>query len=136
MPFVLDASVALAWYFEDEPSEYASRVLNRIKEDPAIAPSIWPLEMANALAVARRTGRIADAQIRRTVSGIERLGIAVLEITVTVALGPLLERAVATGLTAYDAAYLELALREGVPLATLDRRFAAAAKRLGVDLLE
>ena len=136
MPFVVDASLALAWHFEDEISEYADRVLERLREDRALVPSIWPLEVANALVVAERRGRLSSAKVARAVELFQELPVFVWEVAAQEALGPVLDLARAQGLTAYDAAYLELAMREGLPLATQDNDLRAAAEGVGVPLVE
>jgi len=77
MPFVLDASVALSWHFEDEVSEYADAVLDRLREDNALVPSLWPMEMANGLLAAERRGRISSANVGRAVDSLLALPISV-----------------------------------------------------------
>jgi predicted nucleic acid-binding protein len=136
MPFVVDASLALAWHFEDEVSEYADRVLERLREDRAVVPSIWPLEVANGLLVAKRRGRLSPARLARAADLFQELPIFVFEVGAQVALGSVLELGRVHGLSAYDAAYLELAMREGLPLATQDDALRVAAERAGVPLVE
>ncbi len=136
MPFVVDASVALAWHFEDETSEYADRVLERLRRDAAVVPSVWLLEVANALAVAERRGRLSPARVARAVELFSELPITASDLPVSAAFGMVLNLARAYGLSAYDAAYLELAMREGLPLATQDDALRAAAGAVGVPLLE
>ena len=136
MPFVVDASVALAWHFEDEASEYADRVLERLREDQAAAPSIWSLEVANALLVAERRGRLSPAKVARTVELLLELPISIHDVAAELVLGAVLDLARAHGLSAYDAVYLELAMREGLPLATQDEALRAATQRVGVPLLD
>ncbi len=134
MPLVLDASVALPWHFEDETSEYAEHVLDRLETDAAIVPALWPLEMANGLTVAERRGRLSPAKLARAVELSLDLPVLVDEVSTHLALGPVLELARSQELSAYDAAYLELAMREGIPLATQDEDLRAAAGRVGVPL--
>jgi predicted nucleic acid-binding protein len=136
MPFVLDASLALAWYFEDEVSEYADLVLERLREDSALVPSLWPLEIANGLISAERRGRLSPAGVMRTAELVQELPISVQEVPPGLALGAVIDVARSQVLSAYDAAYLELAMREGVPLATRDDNLRAAAGRVGVPLAE
>lgn len=135
MAFVVDASVALAWCFADESGAAADEILARLQEDDAIAPAIWPFEIANGLRSAERRGRLDEADI----PGVRRL-LAALPITVEAlglerALGEVLPLARALQLTAYDAAYLDLALRTGLALATVDDYLARAATAAGADLL-
>jgi predicted nucleic acid-binding protein len=136
VPFVLDASVALAWHLEDEVSEYADRVLDRLREDGVAVPSIWPLELANALLVAERRGRLLPAKVALATQQTSELPISVHDVPRELAFGPVLDLARAQGLSAYDAAYLELAMREGLPLATQDETLRAAAQRVGVPLVD
>jgi predicted nucleic acid-binding protein len=136
MPFVVDASVALAWQFEDEASEYADRVLERLREDRAAAPSIWSLEVANALLVAERRGRLSPAKVARAVELLLELPISIHDVAAELVLGAVLDLARAHGLSAYDAVYLELAMREGLPLATQDEALRGATQRVGVPLLD
>jgi predicted nucleic acid-binding protein len=136
VPFVLDASLALAWHFEDEVSLYADRVLDWLGEDPAVVPSLWALEIANALVVAERRGRLSPAGVARAAELFLEVPISIHEVAPQSALGPVLDLARTHGMTTYDAAYLELAMREGLPLATEDEILRAAAERVGVPLLE
>ena len=136
MPLVLDASVALTWHFEDETSEYAEHVLDRLETDEAIVPALWPLEMANGLIIAERRGRLSPAKLARAIDLSFDLSVSVDETSTTLALGPVLELARSQGLSAYDAAYLELAMRQGIPLATQDEDLRDAADRVGVTLAE
>ena len=136
MPFVLDASLALNWFFRDEQNAYAHRVLRRLDDDPPIVPDIWILEMVNGLLVGERRGRLTPADVALVSAELAELAIDSSEVTLDQALGPVLELARAHGLTAYDAAYLELAMREGLPLATQDAALQAAARRVGVALVE
>lgn len=136
MPFVLDNSVAVAWGFEDEDSTYADRTLGLLDADPAVAPAVWPLEVANAILVGERRGRLSAADTARFLELLGGLPIAVEDAALTGALGAVLDVGRTYGLTSYDASYLELAMRRGLPLATLDGRLADAAGRVGVELVE
>ena len=136
MPFVLDASTTLAWLFEDETSEYAERVLDRLQDDTALVPGVWPLEVANSLIFAERKGRITSAGLTRSAEVTRNLPVLIMDMSATLAFGAVVEVARSQELTAYDAAYLELAMREGVPIATQDKPLLAAAERVGVAHLE
>jgi predicted nucleic acid-binding protein len=135
MAFVLDASVTLAWHFEDEASGYAERVLERLKEEAALAPSVWPLEVANGLLAAERRGRISTADVIAASQQTLDLAVSVQEVAAEHALGRILDLARTHALSVYDAAYLDLALREDAPLATLDRGLLLAAQASGVNTL-
>lgn len=134
--FVLDASVAVAWCFEDEASKFTEDVLDLIAAGAeALAPSIWPLEVANALLVAERHKRIAVAKVTPLLSRIAALPISVRPMDARQAFEQVLQMARQQRLSEYDAAYLELAVREGLALATLDGELQRAAKAAGVELL-
>ena len=136
MPFVLDASVALAWSFRDEQNAYAHRMLRRLEDDPAVVPVVWLLEVANGLLVAERRGRLTAADVAQVYGTLADLPIEWSDLTLDQALGPVLDLARAHGLSAYDAAYLELAMREGLQLATQDEALRAATQRVGVPLAD
>jgi predicted nucleic acid-binding protein len=134
--FVLDASVALAIIFEDEISAYADAVAVILKQDQAVVPLVWPLEIANALLTAVRRGRIPEADAPLLIGIFDRLRI---EIDSGIALANLAQTTFSLGIahrvSAYDATYLELAIRRGLPLATQDERLARAAANAGVVIL-
>jgi len=132
---VLDASVALAWCFKDEASEAADRLLERLETETAAVPALWHLEVANVLALGERRRRITLAESAAFIARLETLVIVVDEETSSRAFTRVLDLARGERLTAYDAAYLELAMRLGVPLASKDRRLCNAAERLGVAVL-
>jgi len=134
--FVLDCSVTMAWIFDDAEDPLAAAVRDRLAGDVALAPSIWPLEVGNALLAAERRERVSRAEALRFLEVLGQLPIEVDATEVMVAPERTLQIALETGVSAYDASYLELAARFGVPLATLDRRLAAAAVQVGVALCE
>ncbi len=130
--FVLDCSVGMAWCFEDEADRYADAVLDRLVEESALVPPLWPLEIANVLVVAERRRRLSKSDSARF---LELVGALPIEVdTATPDPFHLLAVAREHGLSAYDAAYLALAMREGIPLATRDRALGKAARRCGVPL--
>ena len=131
--FVVDASVTMAWCFEDEATEATDAVLDRLRSERALVPEIWPLEVANVLLVAQGRGRVNEAQIGRFVRLLTQLPIDVDETSADVASLVALGRT--HELSSYDASYLLLAQRAGLPLATLDDRLAKAAARAGVPLV-
>jgi predicted nucleic acid-binding protein len=132
--FVLDASVTLGWLFPDEQNEFPQTILQRLGYEPAIVSSVWPLEVANGVLVAERRGRVSTADASLVHATLNDLPITVDPLGLDVALGQVLALARNYRLSAYDASYLELAMRDGVPLATIDRNLRAAAVSVGVPL--
>lgn len=130
--FVLDGSLALAWYFADEADPYADAVARGLVTREALVPSLWRLEIANALVVGERRKRSTQAQAAAFVARLEQLPIVIDGETDARAWGETLRLARAHILSAYDAAYLELAMRRGLPLASLDDQLKAAAAAVGV----
>jgi predicted nucleic acid-binding protein len=124
MPFVVDASLALAWHFEDEGSECAERVLERLRGERAVVPSIWPLEVANGLVLAERRRHLSPARVTRAVELFQELPIFVYEVGAQLALGSVLDLARSHELSVYDAAYLEPAIRGGPAAGNAGRRAA------------
>jgi len=135
MQFVLDCSVAISWCLVDENDDYANAILAMMPDSEAFVPGIWSLEIANTLAVAERRKRITQEQCEQAIALLQSLLIQVDLFTDAKALNATLKLARQEGLAAYDAAYLELALRLQLPLATLDTRLAEAATRCGVGLV-
>jgi predicted nucleic acid-binding protein len=136
LTFVVDASVTLGWCFPDESNPYPQKVLQRLRDNPAIVSSVWPLEIANGLLVAERRGRVTAADLVQAHEILMDLPISADDTSLDAALGPVSTLARRYNLTAYDASYLELAMREGLPLATLDESLRAAAGQAGVELAE
>ena len=133
--FVLDTSVALAWCFEDETSAAADRILDLLTSSEAIVPAIWPVEVGNALLVGERRQRIKPAETARSLELLRSLNIHLDDAGPRLETASLVTLARSHRLSVYDAAYLSLAMREGLPLATLDRALAEAARRAGITLL-
>lgn len=133
MAFVLDASVALSWYFTDETSSTGELAFDRLRGSEAVAPILWWFEIRNALLASERRGRIAAAQ---TTAILTSVGALPIRLDATERGDPILGLARMHRLTLYDAAYLELALRLSAPLATLDQALARAARAAAVPLLE
>ncbi|HXJ90876.1 MAG TPA: type II toxin-antitoxin system VapC family toxin [Candidatus Binatia bacterium] len=135
--FVVDASMTVAWCFREESTTLSEAVLDSLLgESEAIAPAIWPFEVANALLMSERRKRLTTADVSAVLQRIVRLRIVVDPIRIQDALGTILFLARKEQLTEYDASYLELALREGLPLATLDSRLRSGARNNGVPLLQ
>ena len=135
MQWVFDASVALAWCFEDERSPQSDALLDRAAVQPSCVPQHWALEVANVLVLASRRGRIPAAKRAQFLSLLQNLPIHVDPAPQSHALSATIALADEHGLTSYDAAYLELAIRLGVPFATLDHDLIAASKKLALTLL-
>lgn len=136
MAFVLDSSVTMAWCFPDEATPFTESVFDRLWETEALVPAIWPLEVANVLLVGERGGRLATVDTARFLRVLQGLPITVDTETSSRAFGPILLSARQNSLSAYDGAYLELAMRQALPLATMDQQLRAAAARAGVPLLQ
>jgi predicted nucleic acid-binding protein len=130
--FVLDYSVALAWCFPDEKAPAPQSILDSLTDAQAIVPSLWHLEVGNSLLVSERRGRSTQADTANWLKFLSALPIVVDGETVPRAWADVLGLARTHGLSAYDAAYLELALRRGLPLASLDSKLIAAAAIAGV----
>ena len=132
--FILDCSVTMTWCFEDETTSRTEALLVGLKSQGAMVPGHWSLEVANALANAERRKRITPEKIARFLANLNDLPIEIDGQTATRALGEVLALARTHRLSAYDAAYLELALRKGCPLASLDEPLNEAATGLGIAL--
>jgi predicted nucleic acid-binding protein len=133
--FVLDGSVTLAWGFTDENEDYATALLGKMPDLQAFVPNLWPLEVANALLVGERRGRTTPADVAHFLALLGTFPIAVDDETVAKAWVETMHLARACTLSAYDASYLELAMRLGLPLATLDNKLKTAANVVGVSLV-
>lgn len=135
MSIVIDASVTIAWIFAAERAEGPRLALRRVVAEGAVVPSLWRLEVANVLQVAVRRGRCDQSYADRSLDRLKRLAIAIDQETDTHAWAETRRLALMKGLTLYDAAYLELALRLDRPLASRDVALAAAASRSGLDVI-
>jgi len=135
MAFVVDASVTLAWYFPDEASDQTDALRERLVTEGVHVPAHWSLEVTNALVAAWRRGRIKPREMKQILGDLRRLAEEVDPETGRMAWSATVELAERYRLTTYDAAYLELAIRKALPLATLDTALAAAARKARVPLL-
>lgn len=135
MSVVIDASLTLAWYFEDEATQATDAVLHAVSETGAVAPMLWRLEVANAFQAAIRRRRITAAYRDASLSALLLLPITIDADTDTYAWTTTLRLSERLGLTVYDAAYLELAQRRNLALATLDADLQRAASRSDVVCL-
>ena len=131
---VMDCSVSASWFLRDETNEEAKKILGMVKDHEIVVPPLWPIEMANVLVMAERKKRITAADAARVVE-------LFMDLPIEVEAGGLQNLRVLRllareyGLTAYDATYLELAQRRGLPLASLDLVLNQAAKKCGVPVL-
>ena len=132
--FVVDASVALAWCLDDEDDPYADLALGALQKTTSIGPGHLFLEVMNGLLMAERRGRTQPADTQRAVSLLKSLRIDLDPQTADRASNETIALARLYGLTVYDAAYLELCIREGLPIATSDRRLSKACEKAGVEL--
>jgi len=135
--FVLDASVVLTWCFPDEHAAAAQHVAGMFKRgDTAAAPSFWPHEVLNALLVGEKRKRISKELVGSFLDDLATLPIVLDQFPASVVLDRIQHLSREHGLTAYDAAYLDLALGSGLPLATLDEDLVRACKRARVRLVQ
>jgi predicted nucleic acid-binding protein len=132
---VLDVSLSCAWCFADEANAESWAILERLQTGRAHVPALWLWETANVLVQAERRGRISPAAIRTYLGLLEGLPISVDQPSTASAWHDTLALARSHRLTSYDAAYLELALRRSLPLASRDQALQAAARAEGVPLL-
>ena len=131
---VLDASVTLAWAFEDETVPYTEAVLDRLAEVEGLVPSIWVLEVGNALLVAERRERLRQAATAEFLDLLWQLPITVAPDRPDQLIGEIMALAREQNLSTYDSTYLHLAMRRGLPLATTDAALRQAANRTGVPV--
>ena len=134
MSVVVDASVALDWVLELERSDYGASVLAEVCAEGGRVPGIWCAEVANGLLVALRRRRLKASELPQALALLESVPLEAHEVALHAGLRRLLAAGETSGLGAYDAAYLELAQRESLPLATHDAALRKAAEKAGVEL--
>jgi len=132
---VVDCSIAMAWLFHDEATPKTVALLNRLATETALVPAWWFVEIANVLAMAERKGRITPSQSDAFIADLSKLAIERDDEATNRAFTHLLALCRTHRVTSYDAIYLDLAIRRGLPLATLDEDLRKAAKKLGIRLL-
>jgi len=135
MPFVLDSSVALAWVLPDEANPTLDLLCDRLTNDVALVPPVWPLEIGNVLLVAVKRGRLKPREVNQLVTELRALPMEIDTASTEQALEATLALAQKYDLTTYDASYLELAKRRDLPLATLDTRLRQASLSAKITLL-
>jgi predicted nucleic acid-binding protein len=134
--FVVDNSIVMAWCFIDEANPYADSILECLSKREAVVPAIWPLEAGNVLAVAERKRRLDKASVTRFLELLGQLPLSYEAESANRMLRDILDLAREYGLSTYDASYLDLAMRLGLPLATRDEALLKAAKQAGVTLFK
>jgi len=134
--FVLDASVALAWFLDQPVAPVASKARQALIDGSrALVPALWVFEIANGFVVAERRALITEPEANQSLAELDQLLVQAVDITTDIIPAPrLLTLSRGFRLSAYDAAYLETAQRERLPLATLDQPLRAAATRAGIEL--
>ncbi|MDN5926964.1 MAG: type II toxin-antitoxin system VapC family toxin [Hyphomicrobiales bacterium] len=135
MSLVIDASATLPWYFQDEVSAESELIFDRVASAGAVVPAHWKLEVANGFQTALRRRRISSEYRDESLADLDSLPIDIDPETNERAWSDTLQMAVRLALTPYDAAYLELALRRRLPLATLDKDLRKAAAGAGVEIV-
>lgn len=133
--FVVDNSVVMTWCFQDEANSYADAILNKLANATAVVPPIWPLEVTNVLLVAERKGRLHEVDSLRFLSLLSQLPIDVDRSWPERLMKDILSMGRAHNLSSYDASYIELAMRQGLPIATLDRNLLEAASQIDLPIL-
>jgi len=132
LSFVLDTSVTMAWLFEDEASRHTENLLDRLNTEEALVPTLWTYEVGNVLLMAERRKRITEAQGKRFAHLLQSLPIRISEPLPSLLWGNAVVVAREYSLSVYDGTYLDLAMQEGMPLATRDKALIKAAKKAGV----
>jgi predicted nucleic acid-binding protein len=134
--FVMDNSVVMAWCFEDESDDYSNRVQDSLLKATATVPSIWPLEVTNALLAGERRGRLSIGACKRFLSLLECLPIEIESESRQQIFTEIIDLARTCKLSTYDGSYLSLCIRSGLPLATRDKKLIQAANSIQVPLFE
>jgi predicted nucleic acid-binding protein len=135
MTIVVDSSMAVAWFFPDETNDAIDAVMSKLAVEGGVVPPHWPVEVANAFLMAVRRKRIDPSYRDACLMKLAKFDIAPDDESNALMWSASMRLADLYGLTAYDAAYLELAQRRRLPLATLDAALVRAARAAGVELL-
>lgn len=134
--FVIDNSIVMTWCFEDEGNDYAEAVLDSLEVAQAVVPAIWPLELGNVLLVAERKNRLSEAAVVRFLALVNNLPIIVEQESPERMLKEIVALAREHKLSTYDASYLDLAMRLGVPIATQDASLTTAVQQCRVPAFD
>lgn len=132
--FVVDNSVVVSWFFKDELNAYTNAIRQGLDETQAFVPAIWPLEFANVLLTAERRKRLTEAEVSHVLNVSQSLPISIEQEPPERVWVEILHLARAHSLTTYDASYLDLAMRSGLPIATQDKALVKAARKCGVAI--
>lgn len=133
--FVVDNSVVMTWCFKDKTNQYADAILDCLSDATAFVPSIWPLEVVNVLLVAERKKRLSEADSVRFITLLSQLPIIVEHQRPERLMKDLLALARSNNLSSYEASYLDLSMRKGIPIATVDTRLITASKKTDIPIL-
>jgi predicted nucleic acid-binding protein len=134
-PLVIDASVTMAWCFPDESTPKTEALRDRVSLTGAVVPPHWRIEIENTIRVGQRRGKATTQEIQAFVELIQAAPVEI-DVRPLATFGNLLPLAQRYSLSVYDAAYVELASRRGLPLATLDANMQRAAQEMGIDLID
>ncbi|MFH0730194.1 MAG: type II toxin-antitoxin system VapC family toxin [Pseudomonadota bacterium] len=134
--FIIDTSIVMTWCFEDESNPYSDTILDSLETCAAVVPAIWPLEICNVLLVAERKKRISEADSIRFLTLLANLPIIVEQESPERMVKEIFSLARAHNLSSYDASYLDLAMRKGLPIATLDKKLMDAAQQGNVPIFK
>lgn len=133
---VLDCSITMAWILPDESmTEKANEILSSLNVTRVKVPTLWPLEVSNVLCLAERQKKLSALEVAEFKEFLASLPIHIDNGTALRAMGSIYTLAKTEQLTIYDAAYLEIAVRENLPLATFDKALKKAAQRNSVPVL-
>jgi predicted nucleic acid-binding protein len=133
--FVVDNSVVMTWCFSDETNKYSDAILDSLNTSTAFVPSIWPLEVGNVLLVAERKKRLSEADSARFIALLAELPIVIEKEQPERMMRDILALARKHKISTYDASYIDLAMRKGLPIASLDKDLRKAARRSRVAIL-
>ncbi len=136
MEFVIDNSIVMSWCFKDEINSYADFILDSMESHSAIVPSIWPLEVGNVLLVAERKKRLTEADSSRFLDLLSDLPILVEQESPGQMVKEIFALARSLDLSSYDASYLDLAMKKGLSIASLDKNLIRASKKVKVPIFQ
>lgn len=133
--FVVDNSVVMTWCFSDETNKYSDAILDSLETSTAFVPSIWPLEVGNVLLVTERRKRLSEADSTRFIALLSELPIVIEQEQPERMIKHILALAREHKISTYDASHIDLAMRKGLPIASLDKGLRKAVRRSRVSIL-